>query len=67
MKEDSVPGGVLAKHFFGDVALGYVLLDLPQRELFQLRYVVLEPASVQVGRAYMGTRHLFGKSVDRFG
>jgi len=67
VKEDSVPGGVLVKDFFGDAALGQISLDLSQRELFQLWYVVLEPTSVRVGRSRMGARHLVGKSVDGFG
>jgi len=65
VKEDNVPGGVLAKDFLEDVALGQVSLDLSQCELFQLGYVVLGPTSVRVGRMYMRTRHLVGESVDR--
>ena len=65
MKEDDVPRGVLAKHFLDDVALGQVLLDLSQREFFQLGYVVLKTTSVRVGRGNMRT-YLVGKSVDGF-
>ena len=67
MKENNVPGSVLAKDFFGDAALGQVSLDMSQRELFQLWYVVLEKASVRVSRVNMRTRHLVSESVDRFG
>jgi len=67
VKEDNVTRGVFAKHFLGDVPLGQVLLDLSQREFFQLGYVVLGTMSVQVGSGHTGICHLVGRSVDRFG
>ena len=46
--EDYGPGSVFTKQFLGDVALGEVALDLPQRELFQLGDAVLTTRSVPV-------------------
>ena len=42
-------------------------MDLSQRELLQLGYVILEKVSVRASRAHAGTRHLVGESVDGFG
>ena len=64
---DDKPGGISAEHFLGDVALWQLLLNLSQRQLFQLGNVVLQIMSFPVSMAHRVNNHLVGKPVDRFG